>query len=137
MPWGSSGSVGTAQSHASSTQGLTLVHISAQRKRFLWDRGCTQGSFRGCLGGDEGCDGVFRVDFVSETAQVELKGGRVLAPASTPRLSDPRTMRNHPPSPQYQGLTLVHFSAKLKRLLCDRGCSYGLFRGCLVGARGY
>ena len=22
-------------------QGLTLVHFSAQRKRFLWDRGCT------------------------------------------------------------------------------------------------
>ena len=21
-------------------QGLTLVHFSAQRKRFLWDRGC-------------------------------------------------------------------------------------------------
>ena len=27
-------------------QGLTLVHFSAQLKRFLWDRGCLQG----CLG---------------------------------------------------------------------------------------
>ena len=25
--------------------------------------------------------------------------------------------------PSYQGLTLVHFSAQLKRILCDRGCS--------------
>jgi hypothetical protein len=29
------------------SQGLTLVHFSAQRKRFLWDRGCTYGLFRG------------------------------------------------------------------------------------------
>jgi len=33
--------------------------------------------FRGCLGGVEGHYGVFRVYFVSETAQVELKSGRV------------------------------------------------------------
>ena len=32
-------------------QGLTLVHFSAQRKRFLWDRGCTYGLFEGFLGG--------------------------------------------------------------------------------------
>ena len=32
-------------------QGLTLVHVSAQRKRFLWDRGCIEGFIRGCLGG--------------------------------------------------------------------------------------
>jgi hypothetical protein len=25
---------------AEERQGLTLVHFSAQRKRFLWDRGC-------------------------------------------------------------------------------------------------
>jgi len=31
-------------------QGLTLVHFSAQRKPFLWDRGCSQGLFRGCSG---------------------------------------------------------------------------------------
>jgi hypothetical protein len=36
-----------------------------------------------------------------------------------------------------QGLTLVHSSAQRKRLLCDRGCSYGLFRGCLGGVGGY
>jgi len=28
-------------------QGLTLVYFSAQRKRFLWDRGCVQVLFRG------------------------------------------------------------------------------------------
>jgi len=32
-------------------QGLTLVHFSAQRKRFLWDRGCMKGLPWGCLGG--------------------------------------------------------------------------------------
>jgi hypothetical protein len=31
-------------------QGLTIVHFSAQLKRFLWDRGCVEGLFRGCLG---------------------------------------------------------------------------------------
>jgi hypothetical protein len=25
---------------SAAAQGLTLVHFSAQRKRFLWDRGC-------------------------------------------------------------------------------------------------
>jgi hypothetical protein len=29
-------------------QGITLVHFSAQRKRFLWDRGCIKGLLRGC-----------------------------------------------------------------------------------------
>jgi hypothetical protein len=28
-------------------QGLTLVCLSAQRKRFLWNRGCNYGLFRG------------------------------------------------------------------------------------------
>ena len=28
-----------------SRQGLTLVHFSAQRKRFMWDRGCMYGVF--------------------------------------------------------------------------------------------
>jgi hypothetical protein len=36
-------------------QGLTLVHFSAQRKRFLWDRGCVQGVYRGCLRVVAGC----------------------------------------------------------------------------------
>ena len=35
-------------------QGRTLVHVSAQRKRFLWDRGCIQGLCSGCLGGVRG-----------------------------------------------------------------------------------
>jgi len=61
-------------------QGLTLVHFSAQLKRILWDRGAT----RGCLGGVwevswgiKEYQGMFRVYFVSETAQVELRSGRV------------------------------------------------------------
>ena len=29
-----------------SRQGLTLVHCLAQRKRFLWDRGCVDELFR-------------------------------------------------------------------------------------------
>ena len=64
--------------HVRCGQGLTLVHFPAQRKRFLWDRGCVQGLFRGCSGGG-GYYGVFtsRVYFVSETAQVELESGRV------------------------------------------------------------
>ena len=44
-------------------QGLTLVHVSAQRGRFVWDRGCIEG--------------VSMVYFVSETGHVELKSGRV------------------------------------------------------------
>jgi len=63
-------------------QGLTLVHFSAQRRRLLWDRGCIHGVFRGCLGGVRGYYGLFRVYFVSGTAQVELNDGRVEAPAS-------------------------------------------------------
>ena len=36
-------------------QGLTLVHLAAQRKLFLCDRGCSCGLLRGCLGGVRGC----------------------------------------------------------------------------------
>jgi len=60
-----------------SVQGFTLVHFSAQRKRFLWDKGCIQGLPEGCLGGIRGYQGVLRVYFVSEQAQVELRSGRV------------------------------------------------------------
>ena len=35
-------------------QGLTLVQFSAQCKRFLWDRGCMKGLFKGCLRGVSG-----------------------------------------------------------------------------------
>jgi len=63
--------------HTAPQQGLTLVHCSAQRKRFLWDRECVQGLDRGCSGGVRGYKGVSRVCSVSETAQVELKSGRV------------------------------------------------------------
>jgi hypothetical protein len=61
-------------------QGHTLVHVPAQLKRILRDRGAR----RGCLGGVKEVAGgikenqrVFRVYFVVETAQVELKSGRV------------------------------------------------------------
>jgi hypothetical protein len=60
-----------------SFQGLTLVHLSAQRKRFVWNRGCIQGLFWGCSGGVRGHQGVSRVYFESETAQVELRSGPV------------------------------------------------------------
>jgi hypothetical protein len=56
-------------------QGLTFVQFSARRKRFLWDRGCIQGLFRGCLGDIRGYYRVLRVCFISETAQVELNCG--------------------------------------------------------------
>ena len=36
-----------------------------------------------------------------------------------------------------QGLTLVHFSAQLKRFASDRGCIQGFFRGPLRGIKGY
>ena len=46
-----------------SNQGVTLVHFSAQLKRFLWDRGCMEGVFRGRLPGVRGCWGMFRLCF--------------------------------------------------------------------------
>ena len=46
---------------AAQGQGLTLVHSSAQRKRFLWDRACVYGLFGGCSGGVRGYYGVFMV----------------------------------------------------------------------------
>jgi len=60
-----------------SLQGLTLVHFSAQHERFMWDRGYIAGLLRGCLGGARGYQGAFRVYLLFETAQVELKSGRV------------------------------------------------------------
>ena len=81
------------------SQGRTLVHFSAQRKRFLWDRGCIQGFLRGCVGGVRGYHGTFRVCFVSETAQVELKWARVQAPAfcAAPGMVYPKNGRPLPP----------------------------------------
>ena len=35
-----------------------------------------------------------------------------------------------------QGLTLVHLSTQRKCFMCDRGCSEGLFRGCVRDIRG-
>jgi hypothetical protein len=48
--------------------------------------------FMACLGGCKGHQGLFRVDFVSDSAQAELNGGRVNAPAACPlrRPSPPR-----------------------------------------------
>ena len=43
----------------------------------LCDRGCSEGLFRGCLGGDRGYEGCLGCSFVSETAQDELNSGRV------------------------------------------------------------
>ena len=67
----------SATMRTTTIQGLTLVHFSAQCKRFLWDRGCIEWMFRRCLGGVRGYQGLCRVYFVLETAQVALKTGRV------------------------------------------------------------
>ena len=64
-------------SRRSSDHGRTLVHFSAQRERFPWDGGCMQGLISGCLEGVRGHKGASGVYFESETAQVELKSGRV------------------------------------------------------------
>jgi len=61
-------------------QGLTLVHFLAQLKRMLWHRGASRmflGGISEVSGGIKEYQGVFRVYFVSETAQVELRSGRV------------------------------------------------------------
>jgi hypothetical protein len=82
------------------------------------------GLFTGCLGGIRGYQGVSRVIFVSETAQVELKSGRVQAPAWSectasvsvaPNLAIPCTNSEVFSSvflPYLQGLTLVDFPAQ-------------------------
>ena len=38
-----------------SVQGLTLLHFSAQGKRFVWDWGCILVLLRGYCGGFQGC----------------------------------------------------------------------------------
>jgi hypothetical protein len=61
-------------------QGLTLVRFPAQRKHILLDRDASRGCLGGVRevsGGVKDYQGVFRVYFVSETAQVELRSGRV------------------------------------------------------------
>ena len=45
---GGGGGGGGGAGAAAEDQGLTLVHFSAQRKRFPWDRGYTW-EFKGCL----------------------------------------------------------------------------------------
>ena len=53
--------------------------------------GGIRGAFRGCLGGVrgyQGFQGVCGVYFVTETVQVELRSGRVSAPASHPPYTD-------------------------------------------------
>ena len=59
-------------SKSSLRQGLTLVHFSAQLERFLRDRGCTQGWFRGCLSGGRGHEGVFRVGCIVDKKRLKL-----------------------------------------------------------------
>ena len=63
------GAMGETAGH----QGLTLVHFSAQLKHILWDRGAC----RGCTGVFRRCLGVSGGISVPETAQVELKTGRL------------------------------------------------------------
>ena len=61
-------------------QGLTLVQFSAQLKRILPDRCPFRCDLRGVYevsGGVKVYQGVFRLYCVSETAQGELRSGRV------------------------------------------------------------
>ena len=104
-----------------SSQGLTLIHFSAQLERFVWNRGCIQGGVRGCSGGIRGYCGVCGVYFVSETAQVELKTGRVSAPASSASArctldTAMMTLLSPTATTPVQGLTLVHVRAQLEQL---------------------
>jgi len=61
--------------HTAQAKGRDLH--SAQWKCFLCHRECTESLCGGWFGGARGHSGMFRVHFVSEMAQVELKGGRV------------------------------------------------------------
>jgi len=47
----------TMEARAACFQGLTLVHLQAQRKRFLWDKGCSGAVYRALM---VGLEGVFR-----------------------------------------------------------------------------
>ena len=118
---------------ASKGQGPTLVHLSAQQKRFLWDRGCIQGLFRGCSGGIKGHCGVCRVYFVSETAQVELNSGRVQAPGKGLLLTFWRILRCNPWGGVGQGLHSSTFELNLSAFCRIGGAFwvvYGVCRGC-------
>jgi len=75
------GGEGAGLHGATNEQGLILVHLSAQRKRFLWSRGCIKGLFRGSVRGIRGYQGLCRVLCMLETTQVELKSRRAQAPA--------------------------------------------------------
>jgi hypothetical protein len=56
-------------STATSRQGLSLVHFSSQRKRFLWDRGC----IRGCSGGVSGELGWFGCPLCQKRLKLSFK----------------------------------------------------------------
>ena len=102
-------------------------------------RGCAA-RVRGVLGCVSGCVGCL---CVSDTAQVELKRNECKPLPSTRCLSRSFSFlaRFHPvarfrllppfQSSWIQGLTLVHFSAQLKRILWDRGA----LRGCSGGGQ--
>jgi len=55
------GDEGVSVSGGGKWQGLTLLHLSAQRERFLWDRGCIWVLCRGSLGGVRGYEGILGV----------------------------------------------------------------------------
>jgi len=76
----SDSALAAAAAALAAAQGLTLIHLSAQLKRNLSDGSAC----RDCLGGVEEVSevikeyqGVFSGYFVSETAQVEMRSGRV------------------------------------------------------------
>jgi hypothetical protein len=77
---------------------------------------------------------------VTTTAQVELRSGRDLAPASVALPAcfweEYRSVAAAASAAAFaaaaisQGLTLVHFSAQLERFVWDRGCAEGLCSPC-------
>ena len=53
------GAAAAVSAVSAANQGLTLLQISTQRKRFLWNRGCIYGLLRGYLRGIRGCLGCY------------------------------------------------------------------------------
>ena len=111
--------------------GAYTLPLSAKFQRFLRNRGCVDRLLSGCLGGVKGYEGVIRVRFVSGWAQVELRNGRVSAPARCPFPA--ARSQVHSSHRQWcsrahcntarQGLTLIHSSAQLERVTWDGGCT--------------
>jgi hypothetical protein len=103
-------------------QGLTLVHFSAQPEMFLVIDPAHRHrvSHKTCLR----CAKKWTSVSPWANGQHLPRKSESLLRKRAPRLASSAKDENlRSPGPWHQGLTLVHFSAQLKRLLCDRGCS--------------